>query len=766
MIRRLRHQTARVLSCLAIALWVCAAPLLAQSSSDSLIGWRLEDALRVLQARGLRIVFSSELVTPDMRVRAEPRAEAAKEQLAELLKPHGLAAETGPGGIIQIVLKKKPPTEPPRDSEPPAPAKKTNIGDPETGPVSAIYREEVRVTASAGELDEAGAGIDRRLTASDLDGLSSHIADDPLRAVQALPGVATGDDFRSEFSVRASEYRQAGVIVEGVAAPWLHHSALGRVDNGTITMLRGDLVQEVVLHVGAYPRVDSSQLGPQLNLTLREGSRSRRRLTLGASGASATAIAEGPLGSSARGSWLVAARQSHSEWPAGRSDEDSTVFGFGDVQSKIVYDVRPGQQVSLSIVAGVSKVERDDENPFSQADGPNRAAMAGLAWRSVIGSRTVVTQRVFTVAHDFRNRNHTVENADRGSNGAGGYRVDLSQPLLRGVLEYGGQIRRVRGSRHGPVDHLEASWLERAGYGSFRRAIGPAVNVVAGLRWADSTLVHDNVIDRWLQVQWSVSPRWLVHGSTGVMYQFPALEQISGWLEPASLRPERASYVDLGISNRLSPSIRWDATVFARQERDALRRPDLQPRPIDGVLDIDSNAIRFENALTGTARGIEVTLTRRSTAGLSGWVGYSYGVARHTDGARQERFPSDFDQRHAINVSGVASLPWKARLGLTFRGGTNVPIPGYLTTRSGELVAGSARNQERLPAYARLDVRAQRAFPHWGRRFTVFVEAVNVLNRVNLGPADGVIRRDTAEAIGFTERLFPRLFTAGLRCEF
>ena len=72
----------------------------------------------------------------------------------------------------------------------------------------------------------------------------------------------------------------------------------------------------------------------------------------------------------------------------------------------------------------------------------------------------------------------------------------------------------------------------------------------------------------------------------------------------------------------------------------------------------------------------------------------------------------------------------------------------------------------RLPAYTRLDVRAERTFHYAGRRFTVFGEALNVLDRINVGLADGAIMRDTGEALGFTERLFPRLLTAGMRFEF
>jgi hypothetical protein len=48
---------------------------------------------------------------------------------------------------------------------------------------------------------------------------------------------------------------------------------------------------------------------------------------------------------------------------------------------------------------------------------------------------------------------------------------------------------------------VAASWLERAGHASFRRAIGSTVTLVGGLRWPDSTLVGDSAVDRWLRAE-------------------------------------------------------------------------------------------------------------------------------------------------------------------------------------------------------------------------------------------------------------------------
>ena len=61
-------------------------------------GLALLEVLRVLQGRGLRIVFSSETVSPTMRVVSEPRGRSDRALLDELLAPHGLRVRGGPGG--------------------------------------------------------------------------------------------------------------------------------------------------------------------------------------------------------------------------------------------------------------------------------------------------------------------------------------------------------------------------------------------------------------------------------------------------------------------------------------------------------------------------------------------------------------------------------------------------------------------------------------------------------------------------------------------
>ena len=64
------------------------------------------------------------------------------------------------------------------------------------------------------------------------------LADDPLRAVQVLPGVAAGDDLRSEFSVRGSDFTHMNMTVDGFSTPFLLHTVRAVEDRSRLAPSR------------------------------------------------------------------------------------------------------------------------------------------------------------------------------------------------------------------------------------------------------------------------------------------------------------------------------------------------------------------------------------------------------------------------------------------------------------------------------------------------------------------------------------------------
>lgn len=70
-------------------------------------GRPLAEVLEQLRAEGLRIIYSSDLVTPEMRVRSEPPEGTLYETLRAVLEPHGLAVEVGPAATLLVVRRRE-----------------------------------------------------------------------------------------------------------------------------------------------------------------------------------------------------------------------------------------------------------------------------------------------------------------------------------------------------------------------------------------------------------------------------------------------------------------------------------------------------------------------------------------------------------------------------------------------------------------------------------------------------------------------------------
>ena len=136
---RRRHVRATSVTFVLAALMLVRASVAAQSTGQDR-GESLADALLALQAAGLRVVFSSAIVTPDLRVDHEPRATTPRQRLDELLAPHGLKAVDGSGGVIRVV-RAEPRTAEPRTTKAAAPPSSDATGMIEGRVIHALTRQ-------------------------------------------------------------------------------------------------------------------------------------------------------------------------------------------------------------------------------------------------------------------------------------------------------------------------------------------------------------------------------------------------------------------------------------------------------------------------------------------------------------------------------------------------------------------------------------------------------------------------------------------------
>lgn len=651
-------------------------------------------------------------------------------------------------------------------------------------PGAGAYTEQLTVRGSDATT-RAAAPVEFRMRSADLQELRGVLADDPFRAIQAMPGVATGDDFRAEFSVRGSDFRQMGFAVDGVPAPWLVHGPRAVNDTGTVAMLNADVLSEIALTSGASPQIYGNRTGAWVQSTMREGSRDAVRLTGSLSGTGISGVIEGPLGRGRRGAWLVSARKSYIDWLISRLNldtEDDSRFGFTDAQSAWVYDVTPTQQVRMSAVAGRSRYRETDTTPSANglAVADASTGFVVTAWRSTIGSSVVVTQRLTGAIRRYQNRGDFDQELDHGSESTGGYRADATLAAWRGTtFDLGVSAdrddaryrTRVFAGTSAATLALRgvATWRydrwRTGGYLRGRFAPASRVSIDGGVRTDRDSRLDSASASPWLLARWSPSARVTLAAGAGIAWQSPDLEMLPILATSTMPGLERTRSADVSADVAVAAGLRVQVSAYDRAERSTLRFDGVMPRLVNGVVRTPAATNLWLNALDVQARGVEVTLRRAGAGMASGWVSYGYGSTRNTERATGLRYAGDFDQRHQVNAYASARLGARTSVGAKFRYGSNFPLLAYVAGSWDALRPGAARNAVRLPAYARLDLRAARTFLWASRRVTLFAEVLNALDRDNIGRTTGSIRT-TGVVSGYTESLFPRIPSAGIRLEF
>lgn len=653
------------------------------------------------------------------------------------------------------------------------------------------YTERVEVTGDLFRPGEPAVAAQQVLGSADLQNLRGLVLDDPVRAMQILPGVAATDDLYSEFSVRGSDFGRIGLALDGVPSRFLSHSVQGVEDGGSIGMINSDVLESVSLLNGSYPQRFGNRTGAQIEMMLREGSRDRAQARVALSGSSASIVGEGPVGGGRKASWLFSARKSYLDLLIEQvADNQSFAFGFTDVAAKVVVDVTARHQLQVSGLAGRAAFDADQREVGLNDPlvATNRGWLGAVTWRYARGPRLTWTQRLGVTGGQFANRSLARVVLDEGRSTDVSARSDMvfvAGPSL--TIEAGGSAhwqdervtkRRVVNPTRPPDIRedaaLDSRWV--GGYALGRWTLPRGAIVGAGARVDHWDGTGQTTASPWVNAQVRIAGLDVI-GGTGVFRQFPGFNAITGLRGTPGLPAERAWHADVGIGRRMGAHLRAHAVWFHRAERDGVRLPGDEWQLVDGRPRPPLADTVYETRLDGTAQGVELMVQRRSPNGLSGWASYSIGRYQQHDVVTGERFNGDFDQRHAVSLYGVYRLNDRTSVALKLRASSNFPVRGYFE----ELPASAehpvpddqparyglfaTRNGTRLPIYQRLDLRANRTWTLQRSRVTLYVELMNVFGKTNWRTGNGGIRPD-GEIVGLLDPLVPFVPSAGLLWEF
>lgn len=633
---------------------------------------------------------------------------------------------------------------------------------------SAIQLEGVTVGGDAFDVPAAAPVSATRLSDVEIRRTPGGLQD-VSRTLLSLPGVIGGVDNRNDLLVRGGGPGENAYYLDGIRIPQINHFATQGATGGALGLVNVDFIRDTEFYRGGFPVRYGDALSSVLVIENRPGSSEGLRgdVTLGASEAGLTL--DGPLGE--RADWLLSVRRSYLQFlfeAIGLPIRPN----YWDAQARVEW--RPTERDRITFV-GLGAVDDFDivapeagdvenEEIFERViDNDQRAATLGVTWQRLVGSGVVrlVASRSST---DYRFRDVDGASAELLRNRS----VETSIPLrlewdLRrggiGDLSFGVQAERraldvdffQRATPGGslPADLAYQTTLAHWNPGAFAQVGledgGGRARVTLGVRWDRFGGLESG--DAWsprASGSLRIREAWSLSAAAGLFHQAPALLSLSvtegGERVNRGLEPIRAAHGVVGLAFQPNAETRLSLEGFYKgYSAYPVSRDD--PRISLANLGGDYGFVGGEPLLPrgdGRAYGVELFGQRK----LSGRV---YALGAYTlswsefSGADGVLRPSSWDVRHALDLTGGYRPGSRWELGTKLRVLSGRPFTPFDEARSAAEFAISGRGvpdwdrigAERMPVYARLDLRAERRFDREGWNAVIYLDVQNVLNRTN-----------------------------------
>ncbi|HEY3886867.1 MAG TPA: TonB-dependent receptor, partial [Vicinamibacterales bacterium] len=683
----------------------------------ALQGRTLTDALHIVTARGLRIVFSPDVVRPEMRVRVEPHGTTLRAIVDEILEPHGLAVRVEADGSLTVI-------KTPR------------------------FQETVDV---AGATAGTGAPPPLAVPAIQVDATAGGV-ENVFHTLQLLPGVTAVSEFSSRQSVRGGGPDENMIVMDQIEL--LNPYRLF----GVISGINPETVDRFELFAGAFPAAYGDRLSSLLVVDTRDGTAARAlQASADVSITDANIVLEGRLPGGRRGSWLVTGRRTYYDLIAGRLSTDIRHFpGFTDGQLKLVWEPAPPWKLT---VHALTSHERADVTPdqssgesglTGSAAASTQTVLAAVTLERTVGPRAhyrgTVSLSQLNDAFAFQagdclgtqvvnmpggsavcdaapSVHHSVNVSDAALRQQITWRVGDRQVADAGLEAHAGQSRLSLGAENAnfpaltlpgfgmfavgrvawhtdpePLDsavseNKAALWLED------RVAVTPALTIVPGARLDHVSATGETLASPRLSSSFTVGKTTLT-AAAGLHYQSPGYDKaflggaafgLNLSAPGAALRSERAIQTVAGVERNVGGGFslrvegydrRLDRLIIGRLETEQERASRVASyssawAALGVAGDIPTAALITNipsNGGSGRAAGVELLISKHpsGTSRYSGWL--SYTLAKADREAYGITYPFDYDRRHTLAVAGEFQANRRVTLSTSVQAASGLPV--------------------------------------------------------------------------------------------
>lgn len=694
-----------------------------------------------LRPHGLTFIYNTSLVPPQMRVESEPRARGGLALAEEILAARGLGVSRVAPGVFAVVPGVRGFERKPREGL--------------HGDAARTQTEEVVVQASRYSL-HSGSSVEKTLlTHEDLQNLPS-LGEEPLRAVQRLPGVA-GNGFSSLGSVRGGEPNETAIVLDGLR---LYEPFHLKNFMSPISLLDARLIQSMQVYAGGFPVVRGDRMSAIIDATTVDPSQPRYyEAGLSLFHANALASAEFDEG---RGRGLFSIRRSNLGDLAGLGERDFGKPEYLDGFAKLDYRLGDATRLSVDLLASNDRIVaiRNSDAERATAEYSNTYLWGALEhdWSAGAQSRVILSYtdvnnerdgridepgRRSGLVRDHRNFSVLGLRADHEFDAWGfEHRAGLEVRRLWARYDYRSDVRFEAGFPFpdSPAQHTQRAasptpdGFESGAWWDSRIDLGDQWTVQAGVRvdtqTYDGSGDHEQIAPR-LNVLYALNEATRVRATWGRFYQARGINelQVEDGVEQF-YGAQHADHLILSIERALRHGLDLRVEAYRKDYREINPRFEnlFNPLVLLPETEFDRVMIAPDSA---RAEGVEVLLRWESQGPWRAWLGYTWSQVR--DSIDGEQAPRSWDQRHALSAGvGWASGPWSATVVDSFRTGWPITKLSLIETAGGGLQpAFGRRNAERLGNYNSLDLRVTRTYALARGALDVFLEATNLLSQEN-----------------------------------
>ncbi len=729
--------------------FVLAAGLLAGSlwaSEQVWTGRSLSDYLEYLSGQGHRIIYSSSLVTDELKLAAEPSLDTTLESFFKTLKPLGLNVTEGPDGYWLIVeaetVNTQQADEPKKIMAPPA--------LPEIVVSSSVYNIRYQTNSSHTFLDrEFAAGL-------------PDVGEEALSVVARVPGVAS-DGVSARSHVRGGALNEQLILFDGLR---LYEPFHMKDFHTTSSIIDQRSIDGIDLHTAGYPARYGDRMSGVIDMGLRERP-TERQTELGLSFFTTSALSMGRFGTGDKGDWLVSARRGNLDLIARAIRKEYGQPRYEDLFAHLGWEWSDRTDIAANFLYSRDKIE------IAQLDGSEDALARyqnntgwlkiDTDWTGELTSSTILSasniknsrrgqtnipETVSGIASDSRDfsiiglkQDWQFDASERWSFQSGfefklldsNYRYESSLEIFEPFDQIFDNVPyRERSLREAPEGEQYAVYSEARWQATDKLIFD------LGFRWDRQTYSGSDTNEQRsprFNVLYLLGSRTELRAGFGRFYQAQEINELQ--YKDGEVRyfpPQFADHVVVSLAHQFRNDFDLRLELYQKSYDSLMPRFE---NAFDSLvllpeLQIDRVRIDADDAIV---RGAEITLTGSTKHLTNWWVSYVWSSAE--DSVADENVRRSWNQKHAIR-GGISTRwgQWDVSAAATWHSGWPKTELYLETIPDGvggtELIAvTSPRNSLNYETYHTLDMRVGRTFQLNNSELDAFLEISNLYNREN-----------------------------------